>query len=145
MGAVYIWSAHTSSVKKLCEVDADDAITSVSWSQRGNHLAVGTHKGATLIWDTVHCKLVRQLAGHTGRVSSIAWNTSTVSTGSRDKTILSRDLRSASSLTQKLVGHKQEVCGLKWSFDNSQLASGGNDNKLCLWSPHSLQPLTKFT
>ncbi len=34
----------------------------------------------------------------------------------------------------KLVGHKQEVCGLKWSFDDMQLASGGNDNKLMIWS-----------
>jgi cell division cycle 20-like protein 1 (cofactor of APC complex) len=32
MGAVYIWSATNSQVKKLCEVDDDDAITSVSWS-----------------------------------------------------------------------------------------------------------------
>jgi len=32
--------------------------------------------------------------------------------------------------------HKQEVCGLKWSFDDKYLASGGNDNKLCVWSTH---------
>lgn len=30
--------------------------------------------------------------------------------------------------------HKQEVCGLKWSFDEKQLASGGNDNKLYVWN-----------
>jgi len=88
MGAVYIQSACMSQVKKLCEVDEDDAITSVSWSERGNHLAVGTHKGVTQIWDTIHCKLIRKLHGHLGRVSSIAWNTSIVSTGSRDRTIL---------------------------------------------------------
>ena len=27
----------------------------------------------------------------------------------------------------------QEVCGLKYSPDGMQLASGGNDNKLCIW------------
>ena len=47
MGAVYIWSAHTSQVQKLMEVPETDAITSVSWSQSGNHLAVGTHSGVT--------------------------------------------------------------------------------------------------
>lgn len=93
MGAVYIWSAHTSQVQKLCEVPENDAITSVSWSQRGNHLAVGTHSGVTQIWDTVGGRLVRSFGGHLGRVSAIAWNTSTVSTGSRDRTILQRDLR----------------------------------------------------
>lgn len=145
MGAVYIWSAHTSQVKKLCEVGDDDAITSVSWSQRGNHLAVGTHKGVTQIWDTISCKLVRKLNGHFGRVSSIAWNTSIVSTGSRDRTILQRDLRSPSEQINKLEGHKQEVCGLKWSFDNQQLASGGNDNKLFIWTLHNDKPLVKFS
>jgi WD40 repeat protein len=34
-----------------------------------------------------------------------------------------------------LSQHRQEVCGLKWSFDGSHLASGGNDNKLCVWAP----------
>ena len=117
-GAVYIWSACTSQVKKLCEVPQDDSITSVAWAQQGTHLAVGTNSGATQIWDTVHCKLVRTLHGHLGRVSSIAWNKSTVSTGSRDRNILQRDLRASGNHFSKLVGHKQEVCGLKWSFDD---------------------------
>ena len=122
-----------------------DAITSVSWSQRGNHLAVGTHSGITQIWDTVNIKLVRTYAGHMGRVSSIAWNQSTVSTGSRDCSIQLRDLRMPNNNYSKLLGHKQEVCGLKWSFDNQQLASGGNDNKLMLWSIHSDQAQAKFS
>lgn len=45
--AVYIWSACTSRVTKLCEVPIDDSITSVGWSQRGSHLAVGTNSGET--------------------------------------------------------------------------------------------------
>ena len=92
-GAVYIWSASTSQVKKLCEVPDDDSITSVCWSQAGTYLAVGTHSGTTQIWDTTSLKLVRTLRGHLARVSSIAWNKSVVSTGSRDQTILNRDLR----------------------------------------------------
>jgi cell division cycle 20-like protein 1 (cofactor of APC complex) len=41
--------------------------------------------------------------------------------------------------------HKQEVCGLKWSFDDQSLASGGNDNKLFVWNAHSQTPLCKFS
>ena len=44
-----------------------------------------------------------------------------------------------------MVGHKQEVCGLKWSYEDQQLASGGNDNKLMVWNVKKLdQPQFKF-
>jgi cell division cycle 20-like protein 1 (cofactor of APC complex) len=56
-----------------------------------------------------------------------------------------RDIRTKNNYEAKLLGHKQEVCGLKWSPDEQQLASGGNDNKLLLWSLHNSQlPQTKF-
>ena len=37
-------------------------------------------------------------------------------------------------MTAVLRGHEQEVCGLKWSPSGTQLASGGNDNLLHIWS-----------
>lgn len=41
-----------------------------------------------------------------------------------------RDVRSPDPYFSQLCAHKQEVCGLKFSFDERQLASGGNDNKV---------------
>lgn len=41
---------------------------------------------------------------------------------------------SSPSVINELSCHKQEVCGLRWSFDEKQLASGGNDNKLFIWN-----------
>lgn len=57
-----------------------------------------------------------------------------MATGSRDRSILLRDLRSKKDFYEEFVGHKQEVCGMKWSYDGDQLATGGNDNKLLVWS-----------
>ncbi len=37
------------------------------------------------------------------------------------------------------IGHKQEICGLKWSPDGQQLASGGNDNFVKIWNIKSNQ------
>lgn len=37
-----------------------------------------------------------------------------------------------------------QVCGLKWSPDDRELASGGNDNLLYIWSPQTTQPLLRF-
>ena len=34
---------------------------------------------------------------------------------------------------------------MKWSFDGNLLASGGNDNKLFIWSAHSSTPISKFS
>jgi cell division cycle 20-like protein 1 (cofactor of APC complex) len=42
---VYLWSACTSKVTKLCDLGPEDVVTSVSWTARGTHLAVGTNLG----------------------------------------------------------------------------------------------------
>lgn len=95
---------------------------------------MGTNSGQVHIWDASgRQKLVQTLAGHGARVGTLAWNGSSITSGSRDRCIFQRDCRSQ-SVVQRYVGHKQEVCGLKWSFDHTQLASGGNDNKLMIWS-----------
>ena len=44
--------------------------------------------------------------------------------GGRDARILTYDLRMAQPRVRTLLGHTQEVCGLKWSPDGTTLASG---------------------
>lgn len=85
------------------------------------------------------------MGGHNGRVGACAWNGSILATGSRDRRILVRDVRADSPLIYDWERHKQEVCGLKWSPDDQQLASGGNDNKLFIWSVQNKDPLAKFS
>ncbi|CAH0515441.1 unnamed protein product [Peronospora belbahrii] len=133
---VYLWSACTSKVTMLCDLGPSDSVTSVSWSQRGTHLAVGTNSGNLQVWDVSAAKIIRIMTGHSARVGTLGWNGQLLASGSRDRTILMRDLRTQEPFQNKLAGHKQEVCGLKWSFDGRQLASGGNDNKLLIWNVH---------
>jgi cell division cycle 20-like protein 1, cofactor of APC complex len=143
---IYIWSASNSKVTKLHDLGPRDTVTSVCWSKRGQHLSIGTNSGTVQIWDTTKQKLVRVLKGHEGRVGAIAWNTNILSSGSKDKSILQRDLRAKDDSFAQLLSHKQEVCGLKWSADEQQLASGGNDNKLYVWSVHNnFEPAGKFS
>ena len=142
---VYLWSACTSKVTKLCDLGSDGTITSVSWTHRGGHVAVGTNNGDVQIWDVAKCKRTRSMGGHTARVGTMAWNAHLLASGSRDRLIYLRDVRAPDPHIQKLQGHKQEVCGLRWSFDDQQLASGGNDNKLLIWdSAGSQSPIMKF-
>lgn len=123
---------------------------------QGNLVAVGTHKGFVQIWDAAAGKKLAVLEGHTARVGeragrhgrgrgaaggaqgltlpsagALAWNADQLSSGSRDRMILQRDIRSPPlQAERRLQGHRQEVCGLKWSTDHQLLASGGNDNKV---------------
>lgn len=140
---VYLWSACTSKVTKLCDLSPTDTVCSVSWTPRGTFLAVGTNLGEVQLWDAVKCRKVHTMPGHRTRVGTLAWSNQLLSSGSRDRTILQRDIRMQNTEVQKLVGHKSEVCGLKWSYDDRELASGGNDNLLYIWSPHSTSPILR--
>ncbi|KAK9276981.1 hypothetical protein L1049_006520 [Liquidambar formosana] len=141
---VYLWNACSSKVTKLCDLGIDDSVCSVGWAQRGTHLSVGTSNGKVQIWDASRCRRVRTMEGHRLRVGALAWSSSMLSSGSRDKTILQRDIRAQEDFVSKLTGHKSEVCGLKWSYDNRELASGGNDNRLFVWNQHATQPVLKY-
>lgn len=80
------------------------------------------------------------MRGHQARVGSLAWNNYILSSGSRDSNIHHHDVRIAQHLVGTLVGHTQEVCGLRWSPNGEQLASGGNDNILNIWNKMDTTP-----
>jgi cell division cycle 20-like protein 1 (cofactor of APC complex) len=76
---------------------------------------------------------------------ALAWNADVLSSGSRDRNILMRDLRSSAVQPERrLTGHRQEVCGLKWSPDHQHLASGGNDNRLHVWNMSNVTPVQTY-
>ncbi|KAI1959313.1 substrate-specific activator of APC-dependent proteolysis [Ophidiomyces ophidiicola] len=142
--AVYMWDSISGNVTKLCQL-SDDTVTSVNWIQRGTHLAVGTGKGLVQIWDAENCRRLRTMTGHTLRVGALAWNDHILTSGSRDRIIYHRDVRSPNQYLRRLTGHKQEICGLKWNTEDGQLASGGNDNKLLVWDKLGETPLYRFS
>jgi cell division cycle protein 20 (cofactor of APC complex) len=84
-------------------------------------------------WDAEAERRVRSLDGHTARVGALSWNQHWLSSGGRDSQIIQHDVRSRNHVVSTYVGHTQEVCGLKWNDEGSTLASGGNENLLCLW------------
>ena len=135
---VYIWSMKTNEKTKLIDILDEQQniinITSISWNQDGDYLAIATEFGDILIVDQESKKIIRKLNGHSGRIGCLTWNESVLASGSKDNTLMVRDIRMNNSKITILKGHRQEVCGLKWSFDKEFLASGGNDHTLNLWS-----------
>ena len=134
---LYLWDANSGGVTQL--IENASIITSLSWAGDGKSLAVGDANSCLTLYDASTGRSVRSLLAHQDRVSSLAWNGSVLSSGSRDSTIVQHDIR-ADRYFVRLSGHDQEVCGLKWSLDGCQLASGGNDNRMCIWEMTSSLP-----
>ncbi|OMO96792.1 hypothetical protein COLO4_15081 [Corchorus olitorius] len=128
---VYLWTASNSKVTKLCDLGPHDGVCAVQWTREGSYISIGTNSGQVQVWDGTQCKRVRTMGGHQTRTGVLAWNSRILASGSRDRNILQHDLRVSDDYVSKLVGHKSEVCGLKWSHDDRELASGGNDNQVC--------------
>nr|CAD7196005.1 unnamed protein product [Timema douglasi] len=151
--ALYLWNATTGTIERLFTLEGNDYICSVSWMTDGaTHLAVGNSLGSVQLWDCTTMKSVRKMTGHSARVSSLCWNSYVVTSGARSGVINHYDVRQRDYQVATVSGgHTQEVCGLKWSPDGKYLASGGNDNMLCVWpvaggEKHSQpQPLYSFS
>ncbi|KAL4480021.1 hypothetical protein ABPG74_020537 [Tetrahymena malaccensis] len=123
-----------SGQEQLQQSDYYNMVCSVGWSQISDHISVGDRQGKVYLFDLTKNKFLRVMHNHTGRVGQIAWNGHLIATGSRDKNIIITDIRDKSSNSIVFKGHEQEICGMRWSFDEQTLASGGNDNKVFLWS-----------
>ena len=134
---VYLWEADTGNIKHLLTLrEETDFVTSVSWVRdKGNshYIAVGTNHTIVQLWDAEAERRLRSLDGHSARVGALSWNQHWLSSGGRDSLIVQHDVRSRNHVVSTYTGHTQEVCGLKWNDEGSTLASGGNENLLCLW------------
>jgi len=134
---VYLWNAGSGEIHHLTTIEGDDDyVTSVAWCTipgQSKYLGIGTNSHKVQLWDTQASRLVRTLRGHSGRVASMAWNQHWLSSGGRDSMIIQHDVRSANHVVARYKAHEQEVCGLKWNEDGTSLASGGNENYLCIW------------
>lgn len=141
--SVYLWDAVTGSTTCLLNTPENESVTSLSWIQEGNQLAVGTSLNVVEIWDADTSTRLRKMLGHSQRISSLDWNSYMLTSGSKSGLIYHHDVRIPDHHVGTLNGHQgYEVCGLKWSPDGKYLASGANDNKVNIWagSNISLEP-----
>jgi cell division cycle protein 20 (cofactor of APC complex) len=136
---LFIWNAENGSIFSLMEcTQPDQYISSVAFGACGQYLAIGTSYNDIQIWDVKAQKKLRVLRDHSSRVNCLSWNFHELSSGGQNGLIAMNDLRIAESTIHKFIGHADAICNLKWSPSGSQLASGGNDNKLCIWEYNNL-------
>ncbi|NXR67342.1 FZR1 protein, partial [Rhadina sibilatrix] len=133
---VYLWSACTSQVTRLCDLSVEgDSVTSVGWSERGNLVAVGTHKGFVQIWDAAAGKKLSMLEGHTARVGK-EW-------GSRGKLRIPGLIFIPSCVLSRfkiLSSHTSGILIWVHSFDHVS-----SPCQLLVWNHSSLSPVQQYT
>lgn len=140
--AVYTWNFQSNRVERITALDKTQQVTGLTWDIRGDYLAIGTSVGAIELWDLHQGKCVVKLDTHQERVGALSLRQGLLLSGSRDKAIYLHDLRNPAP-PLAFPSHKQEVCGLRWSPDGDYFASGGNDNKLFVFSPKMTLPVMK--
>jgi cell division cycle 20-like protein 1 (cofactor of APC complex) len=103
-----MWDANNNKVSKFNDFAPHATVSSLGWNPKANQISIGTSLGDVQIWDTTRNKKIYTLPGHTARVSSIAWSNSILASGSRDKTILYRDIReNPTKIINKITMHTQ--------------------------------------
>ena len=130
----YLWNYNNLETYLLTKNENEIEYCSSSFMDNGVCLALGLNNGTIELWDIEKQIKIRTLIGHSDRVGTLTWNGYNLYSGSKDTNILSHDVRIKNHVIMKLSGgHNKEVCTIKWNSDFKYLASGGNDNLVCLW------------
>ena len=147
---LYAWNGSNMSVSQISTLNTIecDYYSSLAWTKDASKLIVGTNNGTIEIFDAETQKKISTINAIPERIDIIApMNISynIFSFGSQDSAIKTYDMRQATKEISSMNGHRQEVCGLKWSPDDRRLASGGNDNKLIIWNISKSDPEQKLS
>lgn len=139
----YIWDPKREQVRLVSQVNTCfDYISSLVFSSDGNTLVLANSQGCLSSIDVCSNAPVRDFTvNENGRVAVMAMCPAGASipddcltVGSRSGNILHFDPRQSGRLpVLMLKEHTLEVCGLRRSYDSMLIASGGNDNKVCIW------------
>ncbi|XP_022258859.1 fizzy-related protein homolog, partial [Limulus polyphemus] len=148
---VYLWSACTSQVTRLCDLSPDgDSVTSVSWAERGQLVAVGTHKGYVQVWDVAanNISSKEQKSCNDKRffqVCGLKWSPDNqhLASGGNDNKLFVWNLNSVVPV-QTYTEHLAAVKAIAWSpHHHGLLASGGGTADRCIrfWNTLTGQPM----
>jgi WD40 repeat protein len=110
-------------------------IYDIALSPNGKTVVSGSDDGKVRLWDVETRKAIQRWTGHTGGVTSVCWSSGSdqVVSGSRDGTARVWNAKTGETILEIETGHKF-VYTVKYSPDNTQIATGGNnENAAKIW------------
>ena len=151
---LYLYKPLTREITNFFGADSsisENYIASVSFSPSGEKIAVGFADGSVQVFPCWNHAMQRpQFFARTHHIRSedernirhgvLLWKDEAVLvTGAKNGNIKIYDVSGEEHRTLFLLkGHTQEVCSLSLNANKTLLASGGNDNRVLIWSMNAL-------
>jgi WD40 repeat protein len=149
---VFLWSEGDGSVRSLSNEGVQD-ITSVAFNSTGDILAVAREDGSVLLQSPIESVPRIHIAPISDdAVGALSWRPSSShrSSGKIDELLVigcydgqivlvnvTWFLEKFSAKVTRRGGwsdvHSDQICGIAWSNDGLSFATGGNDNRVCLF------------
>ncbi|RYP00341.1 hypothetical protein DL764_006541 [Monosporascus ibericus] len=139
---LYGWSESTGVTLMNAGLGDGSWLTSVAFSseQGGKSiLAFGRSNGRLSLMSLFEHLLPRFETQQAAPVASLSWRPMTTTRGSLNPfspgtpEVNRHNWPGATTLLAQIKVHSQQVCGLAWSYNGEQFATGGNDNLCCLF------------
>ncbi len=127
---VYCYNIETKDVTEIYMADENAYISSLRATD--NNIAIGESNGKINLYDTEKQSISESYTIHGSRTCTLAFKQNILSSGDKEGFIKNVDLRSLNKIST-FEGHRTEICSLRWNPINSNLANGGNDNKIKIW------------
>lgn len=111
--------------------------TALVFDSASNHAFVGDHSGfITMLFINLYgVKKVTKFQGHSGSISSLAWDPSTqrLFSGSYDQSVIVWDIGGQQGIAYELQGHRNKVTALCYALVKRVLISAGEDTVTVFW------------
>ncbi|GLB43824.1 hypothetical protein LshimejAT787_1500080 [Lyophyllum shimeji] len=127
-------ASQQSGSTQLITVDVESSVMAVAVSTNGNHIVSGSWDNSVRVWDASTGEQLKELNGHTARVTSVAFSTDRnhIVSGSGDKSVRVWDASTGEQL-KELNGHTARVTSVAFSTDRNHIVSGSGDKSVRVW------------
>lgn len=132
---ITVWDVETGNIRSILPGHADRiSIGGLAFSPDGALLASASRGATAKIWDIRTGEVQHTLEGHLKGLNALAFHREGrfLATSSDDRRIRLWDVRSGAALPVELIGHTNEVYGLRF-LNADQLISTSSDRTLRIW------------